>query len=385
MQEKHQEMVAAGEVVTVPESATDEVAQSYPDLRHIKKSERNPILKQKIRELKDNLREMLSVVDALGGGSRGPKVASSGASSATTGDNIPQRPNAVKSGQSAPASYADTLREMHHPGARQPTFYADDLAHINELLQNAALSPRDQAYIQEDIADAQRSCDAAMKAIVNPNATAEERAQAVRRAIDALDYARQRINDLGLPATQLGVSTAQDTLADIAERLKPYLLQEERGYESEIGAQDGLASSYEDMYNAGGASSSVDESASAWQSGSSSTQMPNYSDAVTPREKFVNYSLDYENKKAAGKAEAYERTLGYTKENADDLIDQIHKAVTSGKTLPYATEATKYGTKYKFRFPITGPNGKTKNVIAVYQIDVGATKPRLVTNYVEAK
>ena len=354
MQEKHQEMVAAGEVVTVPESAMDEVAQSYPDLRHMKKSERNPILKQKIRELKDNLREMLnglkgayefevngyilearlydtgikevlekitqekaemltqsgeifrkaqylystpdykkntdiyrwnyfytpvqigdqivgvriavrdviegqnhlpesqiynwnikenaslgggqpgqttsslnassdaSSAGALGGGGRGGMPDRSGASSATTGDKIPQPPNGVKPGESAPASYADTLREMQQPGARQPVSYTDELAHVNELLQNAALPPRDQAYIQEDIADAQRSCDAAMKAIVNPNTTSEERAQAVRRAIDALDYARQRINDLGLPATQLGVSTAQDVLADISERLKPY-------------------------------------------------------------------------------------------------------------------------------------------------------------------
>ena len=136
---------------------------------------------------------------------------------------IPQPPNGVKSGESAPVSYADTFREMQPPGARQSKSYADDLAHVNELLQNAELSPRDQAYIQEDIADAQRSCDAAMKVIVNPGTTAEERAQAVRRAIDALDYARQRIDGLGLPATQLGVSTAQDALADIAERLKPFL------------------------------------------------------------------------------------------------------------------------------------------------------------------
>ena len=122
-------------------------------------------------------------------------------------------------------SYANTLREMQQPGAWQPKSYADDLAHINELLQNAALSPRDKAYIQEDIADAQRSCDAAMKVIANPRTTSEERARAVRRAIDALDYARQRIDDLGLPATQLGVSTAQDALAEISEKLKPYLLE----------------------------------------------------------------------------------------------------------------------------------------------------------------
>ena len=34
---------------------------------------------------------------------------------------------------------------------------------------------------------------------------------------------------------------------------------------------------------------------------------------------------------------------------------------------------------------LTGPNGKTKNVIAVYQIDKGSSTPRLVTNYVEGK
>lgn len=256
---------------------------------------------------------------------------------------------------------------------------------INEVLQNVALSLRDKAYIQEDVADAQKSFDDAMKVVADPNATSGERKQAVQRAIDTTNYARQRMDDLGLPATRHEVSKAQEALADISEKLKPYLTQVERGYESEIGAQDGLASFYEDVYNAGSASSSVDESASAWQSSSSPTQMPNYSDAVTPREKFVNYSLDYENKNAVGKPEAFERALGYTKENADDLIDQIHKAVTSGKVLPYGTEITEYGIKYKFRLPITGPNGKTKNVIAIYQIDAGTTKPRLVTNYVEGK
>ena len=114
---------------------------------------------------------------------------------ASFGDRITFEASNVKEGLSGESlgadstSYADTLREMQHPGARQPTSYADDLAHVNELLQNAALSSRDKAYIQEDIADAQRSCDAAMKVIVNPGITSEERAQAVQRAIDALDYA----------------------------------------------------------------------------------------------------------------------------------------------------------------------------------------------------
>ena len=119
--------------------------------------------------------------------------------------------------------------------------------------------------------------------------------------------------------------------------------------------------------------------------GASNQSMPNHSKATTPAEKFVNYSLDYNNPNAVGKAEAYERALGYTKSNAQGLVSQIHNAVTSGTAKPYQVFETEYGIKYKYRIPITGPNGKTKNVIAVYQIDKGSSTPRLVTNYVEGK
>ena len=113
--------------------------------------------------------------------------------------------------------------------------------------------------------------------------------------------------------------------------------------------------------------------------------MPNHDNAVTPKEKFVNYSLDYTNPNAKGKAEAYEKGLGYTQKNADGLIGQIHNAVTSGKVHPYEISKTEYGIKYKYRISVTGPNGNTKNVIAVYQIDKGSTIPRLITNYLEGK
>ena len=119
--------------------------------------------------------------------------------------------------------------------------------------------------------------------------------------------------------------------------------------------------------------------------GSSNQSMPNHSKATTPIEKFVNYSLDYNNPNAVGKAEAYERALGYTKSNAQGLVSQIHNAVTSGTAKPYQVSEIEYGIKYKYRISVTGPNGKTKNVIAVYQIDKGSSTPRLVTNYVEGK
>lgn len=114
-------------------------------------------------------------------------------------------------------------------------------------------------------------------------------------------------------------------------------------------------------------------------------EMPNHKKAVTPSEKFVNYSLDYTNPNSKGKAEAYEKSLGFTKENADLLISQIHHNVTEGKIHPVSIQSNNYGTKYKYEIPVKGPNGKTKIIVAVYQIDKNTSIPRLITNYVKKK
>lgn len=62
----HQAMVEEGAVVTVPDSTREQVGQSYPDLRGMKKAERTPILRQKMKELKASLRQFLN---GLKGGS----------------------------------------------------------------------------------------------------------------------------------------------------------------------------------------------------------------------------------------------------------------------------------------------------------------------------
>ena len=51
--------------------------------------------------------------------------------------------------------------------------------------------------------------------------------------------------------------------------------------------------------------------------------------------------------------------------------------------MPFNAKDTEHDIKYEYRIPITGPNGKTLNVIAVYQIDHGKTDPRMVTNYID--
>lgn len=66
MRTTHQEMVKSGRIVQIPESTTEQVGQSFPDLRSTKKAERVPILRQKMNELKTSLRQFLS---GLKGGS----------------------------------------------------------------------------------------------------------------------------------------------------------------------------------------------------------------------------------------------------------------------------------------------------------------------------
>lgn len=60
MKEAHDRMVTEGKVVEVPESTMQKTAESFPDLRGMKKAERTPILKQKMAEVKTSLRQFLS-------------------------------------------------------------------------------------------------------------------------------------------------------------------------------------------------------------------------------------------------------------------------------------------------------------------------------------
>lgn len=58
--EVHNSMVDSGDVVEIHDSDENGVSAYFPDLRNMKKQERKPILQQKVRELKKNLRAFLN-------------------------------------------------------------------------------------------------------------------------------------------------------------------------------------------------------------------------------------------------------------------------------------------------------------------------------------
>ncbi len=59
MQETHASMVEEGAVVTVPNSTINQVGESFPDLRSVKKEERVPLLKDAVTKVTENLRQFL--------------------------------------------------------------------------------------------------------------------------------------------------------------------------------------------------------------------------------------------------------------------------------------------------------------------------------------
>lgn len=110
------------------------------------------------------------------------------------------------------------------------------------------------------------------------------------------------------------------------------------------------------------------------------TLLPQYKNAVIPKEKFTKYALNPEGK-GKDKAIAFEKALGYNMNNADELIVDIYKNLMRfpAKMRP----KNPYGQPFEVSMMLTGPNGKTAKVKTGWIINNGENKPRLVTVYVD--
>lgn len=110
---------------------------------------------------------------------------------------------------------------------------------------------------------------------------------------------------------------------------------------------------------------------------------PNYDKATIDDDKFLKYSLDMTSEHGRDKAIAYKRGLGYDQTYYQSLKQQIINQVNGGMASLKTIKITIHGVKYIFELPVLGPNGKTKTVVVVYQIDHDKKIPRLVTNYLK--
>lgn len=108
-------------------------------------------------------------------------------------------------------------------------------------------------------------------------------------------------------------------------------------------------------------------------------KLPKYEEVIIPKEKFTQYALNRE--KDPDKAKAFERALGYTVHDADELIEQITKKIPNYTAVEKGDRG--YGMTYEVIMDIRGKNGKTAKVLTAWIDDKNNGEMRLTTVHVD--
>ena len=107
-------------------------------------------------------------------------------------------------------------------------------------------------------------------------------------------------------------------------------------------------------------------------------KLPNRDRAFIDETKLRGYLLSRQHTLGRFKA-AFFASLGYTEENWTQLDEDIR---SQHLRLDVEKEtATPYGRKFTITGPVTGPTGRTANVVSVWIIRDGEDSPKLVTAY----
>ncbi|MCL2058243.1 MAG: hypothetical protein FWH01_04175 [Oscillospiraceae bacterium] len=109
--------------------------------------------------------------------------------------------------------------------------------------------------------------------------------------------------------------------------------------------------------------------------------LPKVNEVVIPIEKLTGYALDP--MKSGGKSIAFREALGYDKNNADLLINEIKRKLNK---FPARQKDNKgYGYTYDVLMELVGVNGKTANVMTAWLDDEKTGKMRLTSVYVKKR
>ncbi len=105
--------------------------------------------------------------------------------------------------------------------------------------------------------------------------------------------------------------------------------------------------------------------------------IPNADEAIIPPEKVRDYLLSASQPVGRFKA-VFFYSLGYTVADWERLEADFRALLTLGAE---TGERTEYGQKYVLRGRITGPAGKGAEVVMIWIILEGESRPRLITAY----
>ena len=108
--------------------------------------------------------------------------------------------------------------------------------------------------------------------------------------------------------------------------------------------------------------------------------MPNAQDAIVAPSKLEQYLLSASHPVGRSKA-VFFNSLGFRLAAWQELASAL-KLLLAEHTVD-SLEATPYGTKYRIRGSLTGPNGRAARVVTVWIIPAGERAPRFVTAFPE--
>jgi len=112
-----------------------------------------------------------------------------------------------------------------------------------------------------------------------------------------------------------------------------------------------------------------------------SNALPNYQNAEIPREKIEGYVLSPSHPAGKNKAIVFESALGLNRDHWEMLSKAILDELAYHEAVLRRNDA--YGQRYNVTLPVTGPNGKTAQVLTAWIIKSGRDYPSFVTAMVQ--
>src|SRR5262245_22679828 len=111
--------------------------------------------------------------------------------------------------------------------------------------------------------------------------------------------------------------------------------------------------------------------------------LPNYEKAEIPSDKLEKYALDPTHPVGKHKARVFESVLGINQSDWRVLANSIQNELPYNKARP--TKSDSFGQRYEVIMPITGPNGKTENVLTAWIVKADSDYPSLVSLYIQKR
>ncbi len=105
-------------------------------------------------------------------------------------------------------------------------------------------------------------------------------------------------------------------------------------------------------------------------------KIPNKDRAIIEQSKITEYLLNTEHKRGGSKAKMLLQ-FGYSLENWQQLESDIREFHLTGDV--DTIKETAYGVRYEVRAALLTPSNRQLFVRTVWQIDIGASQPRLIT------